>query len=66
MLNVHPRTVRRWAVCTVHDESSPLNYVRKDPEGRYWLSRADIRKVAAGRIEIVIGTLVQEELHDIV
>lgn len=46
-IEVHPRTVRRWAVAAVHGEASRLSTrsVRRDVVGRYWVDELEVARL---------------------
>ncbi len=54
-LGVHEDTVRRWCNALLCDETSPLQYCRRDVTGRLWLWRADVERLKDR--EIVKGSM---------
>jgi len=48
LIEVHPRTVRRWAVAAIHGEHSRLSgrAVRRDIVGRYWVDELEVDRLA--------------------
>lgn len=44
-LEVDPRTVRSWCDRAVAGEPSKVSRVRRDPAGRYYIPRAEVRRI---------------------
>ena len=44
-LEVHERTVRRWAQAALAGEPSQLSHVRRDITKHYWIDEQDVRAI---------------------
>lgn len=56
VLGVSKATVYRWAESRLSAEKSPLEYVRRDPSRRLYLSVSDVRRIQS-ETTTVVGNL---------